>query len=632
MSVFENSKFIWINDTNIDTYGEFYASFKANSSPICRVSCDGDYTLFINGKYVASNQYGDFEHYKIYDEIDLSRFTCDGENHFAILVHHYGKNSSRYKKYQAGVIFEIVENNTVVLASNEDILSRQSKAYISGIKREISSQLGFSYTYDAKNEDLWQVGLGKDFKKSLSVSKNCVFYKRPIKKLELGDIVYGNVITKENDTHFIVDLGREITGILSFEIEGKADINIAYGESLTNGKVRKIIGGRSFYIDYFSRAGKNEFTHYMLRFACRYLEITATSPIILNKIGVIPQYYPTVRAPISDLSEADRKIYEACVNTLELCMMEHYVDCPWREQCLYAFDSRNQMLCGYYAFEGGNYEYARSNLLLMSKDRREDGLLSICYPCGIDLTIPSFSLHYITSIKEYLIHSGDLSLYSEVEGKIKEVLSTFVNRIENGLVPTFEGENHWNFYDWAPYSEGALYQNTEKSYDCILNCLLIIALKNYKEICNIVNTGFEYERELDLLRIATKERFFDKDKGLFLVGPKNSYTELANSLGILADLCTQSEAKFIANMLAKNQLIPCSLSFKCFKYDGLLYVDKDYKGIVLNEIRSSYLSMAEKTNTVWETIEGESAFDNAGSLCHGWSAIPIYYYNKLNNI
>ena len=629
MSVFENSKFIWINDTNIDTYGEFYASFKANSSPICRLSCDGDYTLYINGKYVASNQYGDFEHYKIYDEIDLSDHIVNDENHFAVLVHHYGKDSSRYKKYQAGVIFEIIENDTVLLASNENILSRKSKAYISGIKKEITGQLGFSYTYDAKNEDLWQIGQGKDFKKSVSVSKNCVFYKRPIKKLEFGDAVYGKVITNENNTHFVIDLGREITGLLSFEIEGKADINIAYGESLTNGRVRKIIGGRNFSIDYFSKDGKNDFTHYMLRFACRYLEITATSPIVLNKCGLIPQYYPTVRAKIPDLNEVDKKIYEACVNTLKLCMMEHYVDCPWREQCLYAFDSRNQMLCGYYAFEGGNYEYVRSNLLLMSKDRRGDGLLSICYPCGIDLTIPSFSLHYITSIKEYLIHSKDLSLYYEVENKIKEILSTFIGRIENGLVPTLEGASHWNFYDWSPYSEGALYQNTGKEYDCILNCLLIIALNNYKEICNIVNKAFEYENELEILKNATKDKFFDKEKCLFYVKEKNSYTELVNSLAILADLCTQNEANFISSKLARGELISCSLSFKCFKYDALLSVSDDYKDAVLGEIRDTYLKMAERTGTVWETDEGESAFDNAGSLCHGWSAIPVYYYNKL---
>ena len=73
--------------------------------------------------------------------------------------------------------------------------------------------------------------------------------------------------------------------------------------------------------------------------------------------------------------------------------MEHYVDTPWREQCLYAFDSRNQMLCGYYVFENGNAEYARGNLKLIAEDRRADGLLSICTPCGTDLTIPAFSLY-----------------------------------------------------------------------------------------------------------------------------------------------------------------------------------------------------------------------------------------------
>ena len=364
----------------MDTYGEFYAEFTANGSPVCRVSCDGDYTLFINGKYVSSNQYGDFEHYKSYDEIDLNSYIQEGKNHFAILVHHFGKDSQRYKRYQAGVIFEICEGEKALLVSDENILSRKSKTYISGIGREITGQLGFSYTYDAKKEDSWQTGGGDGFDMSLPVSKSCTFYKRPNERLMLDSTVYGEVITSEGGTHFVVDLGREITGLLSFEAEGMADINVAYGESLTNGGVRKIIGGRNFSIDYFSKDGLNEFTHYMLRFACRYLEIRATSPIVLKKIGLIPQIYPTKRSTVPNLSETDRKIYNSCVNTLELCMMEHYVDCPWREQCLYAFDSRNQMLCGYYAFEGGNREYARSNLLLMSKDRRDDGLLSICYP------------------------------------------------------------------------------------------------------------------------------------------------------------------------------------------------------------------------------------------------------------
>ena len=67
---------------------------------------------------------------------------------------------------------------------------------------------------------------------------------------------------------------------------------------------------------------------------------------------------------------------------------------------------------------------------------------------------------------------------------------------------------------------------------------------------------------------------------------------------------------------------------KCFKYDALLKTDIKHKDTVLEEIRKTYTPML-KTGTVWETDKGESDFDGAGSLCHGWSAIPVYYYHKL---
>ena len=28
----------------------------------------------------------------------------------------------------------------------------------------------------------------------------------------------------------------------------------------------------------------------------------------------------------------------------------------------------------------------------------------------------------------------------------------------------------------------------------------------------------------------------------------------------------------------------------------------------------------------WEVSEGWKAFGGAGSLCHGWSAVPVYFY------
>lgn len=135
MQVFEGAKWIWLhNEKSRDEYGEFFAVFNSEKeNAVCRISCDGDYTLFINGSAAGSNQYGDFEHYKIYDEIDISRYLQKGKNAIAILVWHYGDDFQRYKTAQAGLIFEICRNEQVLLASDERVHCRQSRAYKSGL-------------------------------------------------------------------------------------------------------------------------------------------------------------------------------------------------------------------------------------------------------------------------------------------------------------------------------------------------------------------------------------------------------------------------------------------------------------------------------------------------------------------
>ncbi|MBR7133516.1 MAG: hypothetical protein IKD04_08285 [Clostridia bacterium] len=114
-------------------------------------------------------------------------------------------------------------------------------------------------------------------------------------------------------------------------------------------------------------------------------------------------------------------------------------------------DSRLQILCGYKAFVDGNRDYVRANLLLISKDTREDGHLSITYPSGGKLSIPSFALHYFIAVREYIENTGDSSLGKEVFGKLQSLVEIFKKQIENGLLRSFENKVYWNFYDWSPY-------------------------------------------------------------------------------------------------------------------------------------------------------------------------------------
>lgn len=629
MLAFKQAKWVWVEkDCSPDTYGEFFDEFTWEEGNVnCLLSCDSDYTLFINGKFVASNQYGDFEWYKSYDTIDITKYLKKGKNTIAVLAWYFGTDSQRYLKATAGLIFELQSNGVALLASGENTRARYSNAYKQGAKKLVTYQLGYSFCYDATKEDDWKT-TGNGFQKAVLINKKSSFVERPTKKLKLLERVHGTVVLSE-DNHCILDLGKETVGLatLKFLSTTAQKIVVAWGEDVQNGHVRQKIENRDFSFEYIAKKGENNYTNYMLRLGCRYLEIYTEAPIEIEYIGLIPQVY-SVEEKKAVLKDAlDQKIYDACVNSLKLCMMEHYVDTPWREQCLYVYDSRNQALCGYQVFENGNTDYVRANLKLISKDRRDDGLLAICYPCGMDLTIPSFSLYYFMEINEYLQHTCDLSLAEEVYDKLISILNVFIRNRKIGLVLKFEGKNHWNFYDWSPYLDGALHGTEDAVPDLMINVLFVLALQNLREIDKKLGKSFAYETLLEESKQYTKEAFYNSESGLYsMTIDGNEYTVLGNSLAIIAGLTTQAESRHICEKIADGELSDCSLSMKIFKYDALLATDKvKWQGYVRNEIRRDYVKMLEQGDTVWETIAGASDFDNAGSLCHGWSAIPILY-------
>ena len=150
----------------------------------------------------------------------------------------------------------------------------------------------------------------------------------------------------------------------------------------------------------------------------------------------------------------------------------------------------------------------------------------------------------------------------------------------------------------------------------------------------MIGYPFAYADLLKSVCDKAKNAFFHKDNGLFsMLEHGNEYTVLGNALAILAGLTSQEEAKKICEKITEGALSECSLSVRAFKYDALLATDEQgYKEWILSEIRRDYQTMLDfGSTTVWETLDGAKAFQNAGSLCHGWSALPVYYFQKLLN-
>ena len=631
------AKWIWMEEqAQADSYGEFLVPllYRTGKAEI-KISADSDYTLYVNGVFAGSNQYRDFPHYKIYDTIDITPYLQAGENHIAVEVWYYGAKNLSYYLSAPGLWYEILLDGAVIAESNTRTLSRKSRCYLHGAKKEITSQLGFTFHYDATKADQWKHGCQTGFGESFLPEQKMQPLPRPIARLCMGPRVQGTCIAREQGCYRF-DLGREEVGFLTFRLcsQKPQTLLFTWGEHLADGHVRRCIGKRDFSVQVSVPAGTTSYTNYFRRLGARYLEVFYEQPLSVDYVSVLPCTYPLKEIPVRFEKALHNRIYETAVRTLELCMHDHYEDCPWREQAMYAMDSRNQMLCGYYAF--GEYTFPRAALLLMSKDRRADHLLSMCTPSSDPLTIPSFGLHYFTQIYEYTRYSGDTGLAREVFPKLLSVLEVYEKQQKNGLLCSFTEPCHWNFYEWAEDLNGKPTRDGAEHFEAALNCLYAIALQKMQDLADMLQLNMDFRIRKTAVNKAIRHAFYREDSGLFINRTDAEYvSELVNSLAILCGAATgETAAKIAQKLTQEHDWTKISLSMSCFKYDALLLVDqKRYAPYILADIEKRYGKMLnEGATSFWETDNGEADFGRAGSLCHGWSAMPVYYLHMLSDV
>ena len=632
---FQNAKWIWSNaEAKSNEYGEFYAEFDgAAAETHLLIAADSNYAVYLNGALCTFGQYADYPYDKVYDNVDITAFCRQGKNRLAIVVWYYGIDTAQvYYPGDAGLLFEVLSQGKTLCCSEMATKSRMSRAYENHAEKQITGQIGFSYHYDATAEDGWRDGDLNGFSESVLVAIDAPLRPRPCDKLVLGEAVDARLVGEVAPNRYLYDLGVNTVGFLSIETESAArqKLTVAYGEHMVDGCVRQIIGARDFSVEVTVGEGKTCYLNPFRRLGCRYLEVQSESPLTIKHVGIAPTEYPLARKPRPQLTEAEAEIYDICERTLVLCMHEHYEDCPWREQALYAMDSRNQMLYGYYAF--GETRFVRANLDLMARDRREDGLLSMCYPMKKDRVITSFSLHYFLACAEYLQYSGDKAFLEEIYPKLQSILDAFLNHTdENGLVAPFRGPEYWNFYEWKPGLNGNDPSIGNEPH-LVLNALMALALSAMADISDALGKENAYRDLAGKWAEAIRRVFYVSESGLFRDHRNTDRVSvLGNSLAVLCGAAKEDASEICKKMLDGTGMTSVSLSMRGFLYDALLEADFDeFAPVILADLERIYRPMVEMgVGTVWETEDGDRAFSNAGSLCHGWSALPIYYYHII---
>ncbi|MBQ8954832.1 MAG: hypothetical protein IJ048_12035 [Clostridia bacterium] len=678
---FEQSQWIWCERAaSVNAYVLFRHRFSAGAGGArLFISADAQYAAFLNGALIGEGQYADYPGYKVYDE--LSCQTADGENALEITVWCPVTDSSVYRAGRPGLLFELTdEAGQVLAASGEATRCAPHPGYQSGPIENITPQLGYTFSYDARSAaPEWDGAvvvegarplhprpvpkLARLPQKKGELYTQGVFFDSPgatfAEKMQFSPMAYRRLrdmtglrqrpsLPSEAGVRFaaaegdglyaLIDLMEEDAGFLSLDIEldDEAEILIGWGEHTHDLRLRTAVGPRNFAAHYMGRAGRNRFTHLLRRVGLRYVTLFVRAhAFTLHYAGILPTVYPVSGAPRFHVADRlHQRIYDASVRTLIACMHEHYEDCPWREQALYTMDSRNQMLCGYYAL--GEYAMPRASLRLMALGLRQDGLLELCAPARVPVTIPSFTVMFLVQLQEYHLFSGDGDFARTMLPTARAIAEKLVARIGDAdLVPAWEGAEYWNFYEWMPGLDGHTDRKTAPGaprYDAPMNAFAVLALRRLALLEQALGEdGSRWAGAADAVARAAHARFFDASLGYYrsyaAEGDVWGDDELTQALMVCADICSETCLDGVLASLSGGRLTAITLSYSIFQFDALMKRPETYARWVFDRIARDWGRMLyEGATTFWETQAGSRDFDDAGSLCHGWSAVPIYCY------
>lgn len=735
-----SARWIWLNQKAAvpNQYVCFRKAFHLQVLPReawLEISVDSDFVLWINGAEVSRGQFSDYPERKSFTRLSVRPFLRKGRNLVCVLAYHRGEDSSEHRRGLPGLILAL-EAGKFQLTTDNSWEVRQHPAFQSGKVPRVTFQQGFTVSFDARRDIVWQTPRPSD--RGWSQAKVLAgatdgFWKalfpRPVPPLRIGPEVPVRLVAQgvflrekrwrnafpqrilpssgkrpttpnwtvaevmmedalvsqspveafdlphpsfEHGYHrlaetptdflrqpdhrwlkvqppprgkdgrfFIVDLGREEVGLLRLRLKAPSGtvVDLAHGEHLDDGRVRATMGERHFADRYICREGINDFTLPFRRLGCRYLEVHLSRfkrPVEINYVGLKP-----LELPISD--EGDFRTHDELVNrmhdlgrrTLKLCMHEHYEDCPWREQSLYAFDSRNQALYGYYAF--GNYDFAAASFELLGRGLRDDGLLELCAPGRVSVNIPMFSLVWITALAEHGLFSGRPDLFQMFRAQIESMLGKVFDRWDprSGLYRSPGGPGMWLFYDWMDgLDHSPVRRKTGEHLAAPYNLFLHEALGSYAWMLSRAGDASLAEVVQKRRRALGKSicRIFwnPRQQALasYLVdGKQTHFCELVQALALSEGIASSAESKHLVRHLFRKDLHPVTLSSALYLQRGLWPRGPSARRFFSRQLMEKWSAMTfAGATSFWETERGGDDFDRAGSLCHAWSALPLYHH------
>ena len=346
------------------------------------IAVAGLYELSINGVRVGDHcldpMYTRFDRRTLYVTYDVTKLLRGGDNAIGVLLGNgwYNHQSTAVwffdkASWRGRPTFCLDLRVTYDNGSIETITS--GKDWKTMLSPVIFNSIYTAEHYDARKEiNGWNVASfddkgWKDVIYRSAPSGNIVAQAlHPIRKVET---IHAQSIRKFNDTTYVFDIGRNISGISSIRLSAPAGtvLHLKHGERLySNGRVdlsnidvhyRPTDNTDPFQTDIFILKGEGEEV-FAPRFnykGFQYVEVTGSRPVTLVKESLVA-YFMHSDLPVTGLmrssNETLNKITFATNNSYLSNMFGYPTDCPQREKNGWTGDAVIANETGLYGFDG----------------------------------------------------------------------------------------------------------------------------------------------------------------------------------------------------------------------------------------------------------------------------------------
>jgi alpha-L-rhamnosidase len=566
----------WISDpASINTlpapyFRKAFTAGKKIKSARAYIAVGGLYELYINGQKIGNHRldpmYTRFDRRTLYVSYDVTNQLQQGKNAIGVLLGNgwYNMQSIAVWNFDRApwrnrptfcmdLKITYDDGTTAIIATNDSWKTHYSPITFNSIYtgEHYDSRLELP-GWNTPNFD------DKDWKEvDLRAAPSKQIVSQVMQPIRNVDEIAAKSINKFNDTTYVVDLGRNISGVTKVKLNGESGtvVRIKHGERLyPNGHVdmsnidvyyRPKDKSDPFGTDIVTLNGKGT-VEFMAKFnykGFQYVEITSSKPLELKKEDVVGYFMHSdvpATGKISSSNPLIDKLWWATNNSYLSNLFGYPTDCPQREKNGWTGDGHFAVETGLFNFDGITiYE----KWLADHRDEQQpNGVLPDIIPTGgwgygtangTDWT----STIAIIPWNLYMFY-GDSKALSDNYNNIRAYVN-YVNGISVGGLTTF-GRG-----DWVPVKSSSSLEYTSSIYFYVDATILAKAAK-------LFGKQGDYQFYSDLatkIKKAINDKYFNKATGIYGNGVQ---TELSMALqwGIVPEQYKTQVAQNLAKRVA----------------------------------------------------------------------------------